>query len=98
MVFSGAIRRRSGIRTAAVGLISTSVEANRIVQSDQADLVMFGRAYLADPYLPRRFAQELGVDVQWPNQVARESPPDKINWKEGGFLAAKEAIQRGGGE
>ena len=72
MAFSEAIRRRSGIRTAAVGLISTSVEANRIVQSDQADLVMFGRAYLADPYLPRRFVQELGVEVQWLNQIARE--------------------------
>ena len=74
MVFSGAIRRRSGIRTAAVGLISTSVEANRIVQSDQADLVMFGRAYLADPYLPLHFAQELGVDLPWPNQIARSRP------------------------
>ena len=74
MPFAGAIRRESGFLTAAVGLISTSVQANKIVQSDQADLVMLGRAYIADPYLPLRFAQELGVDVEWPNQIARSRP------------------------
>ncbi len=69
--FANAVRQETGILTAAVGLITESHQANEIVESRQADLVMFGRAYLADPYLPLRFAAELGFDIKWPNQIAR---------------------------
>ncbi|MCP5373400.1 MAG: NADH:flavin oxidoreductase/NADH oxidase [Hyphomicrobiales bacterium] len=69
--FAQAVRERAGIATAAVGLITEAAQANAILEAGQADLIMVGRAYLRDPYLPLRFAADLGVDLDWPVQIAR---------------------------
>jgi 2,4-dienoyl-CoA reductase-like NADH-dependent reductase (Old Yellow Enzyme family) len=65
------IRREAGIKTGAVGLITTSEEAESIISKGQADLVFMARELLRDPYFPRRAARELGVDPEWPNQYER---------------------------
>ncbi|VEG29776.1 oxidoreductase [Actinomyces howellii] len=46
----------------AVGLITSGAQAEQILRSGQADAVAAGRAALRDPYLPVRWAHELGVD------------------------------------
>jgi 2,4-dienoyl-CoA reductase-like NADH-dependent reductase (Old Yellow Enzyme family) len=69
--YAESIRREAGIRTGAVGLITTSEEAESIIAKSQADLVFMGREFLRDPYFPRRAAWELGADPEWPNQYER---------------------------
>ncbi|WP_223651115.1 NADH:flavin oxidoreductase/NADH oxidase [Hymenobacter psoromatis] len=69
--FAGRIRREAGIATGAVGLITTPAQAEEIVASGQADLVLLAREELRDPYFPLRAAHELGADVTWPVQYKR---------------------------
>lgn len=52
--FASAIRRGSNLLTAAVGEITTIEQADQIIGSGSADVVLFGRRALADPmYLAR---------------------------------------------
>lgn len=69
--FADRIKKEVGIRTGAVGLITEAIQAEEIVANGKADLVLFARASLRNPYLPLDFAKELGVDVQWPQQYER---------------------------
>ena len=69
--FAEAIRREAQIATGAVGLITTPQEAEEIVASGKADVVLLARAMLRDPYWPLHAAKELGVDVKWPEQYER---------------------------
>jgi 2,4-dienoyl-CoA reductase-like NADH-dependent reductase (Old Yellow Enzyme family) len=69
--FAAAIRRETGIPTAAVGLISEPVQAEQIVAHGQADAVVLARALLRDPYWPRHAARALRVDMPWPDQYKR---------------------------
>jgi 2,4-dienoyl-CoA reductase-like NADH-dependent reductase (Old Yellow Enzyme family) len=72
--FAKRIRREVGIPTGAVGLITTPAEAEAIVASEQADLVLLAREELRDPYFPLHAAHELGADVAWPVQYERAKP------------------------
>lgn len=65
------IRADAGIATAAVGLITEPVQADHVVRTGQADLVMLGRALLRDPYWALRAARELGHEAPWPPQYLR---------------------------
>lgn len=56
--------RETGMPTAAVGLITTAEQADRILADGDADAVLFGREALRDPVLPLRVAREAGRDVQ----------------------------------
>ncbi len=69
--FAERIRREVGLATGAVGLITTPAEAEAIVASGQADLVLLGREELRDPYFPLHAAHELGAEVAWPVQYER---------------------------
>jgi len=62
------------VPTGAVGLITTPQEAENIVASGQADLVLLAREELRDPYFPLHAAHELGADVTWPVQYERAKP------------------------
>ncbi|KAI1456928.1 FMN-linked oxidoreductase [Annulohypoxylon moriforme] len=81
--FAGRIRdelRKDGIELliGAVGLVTNSEMARRIVQegeAPQADLVLLGRQLLREPEFVLRAAQELGVEVKWPNQYHRAAWP-----------------------
>ncbi|WP_210487744.1 NADPH dehydrogenase NamA [Rufibacter aurantiacus] len=69
--FSEKIRKEAGIMTGAVGMITTPQEAENIVASGQADVVLLARQLLRDPYFPLRAAKQLGVDLEWPPQYQR---------------------------
>jgi 2,4-dienoyl-CoA reductase-like NADH-dependent reductase (Old Yellow Enzyme family) len=72
--FAERIRREVGIATGAVGLITTPAEAEAIVASSQADLVLLAREELRDPYFGLHAAHELGAEVAWPAQYERAKP------------------------
>jgi 2,4-dienoyl-CoA reductase-like NADH-dependent reductase (Old Yellow Enzyme family) len=69
--FADAVRNRGGMPSAALGLIYSADMAEQIVANGQADLVVLGRALLADPYWPLRAAKALRADVAWPVQYER---------------------------
>ncbi len=69
--FSEEIKHGSSIKTSAVGMISDPIQANEIIESGQADAVMLARQFLRNPRWPLHAAQVLGVDIQWPVQIAR---------------------------
>ncbi len=72
--FAAAIRRDAGIATGAVGLITEAAQAEEVIRSGQADLVLLAREMLRDPYWPMRAAQELGQVISWPAQYLRAGP------------------------
>ena len=70
--FSRRIRAATGILTGAVGTITDAVQAESILASGQADLVIMARQLLRDPYFPLHAADELGFgDMHWPVQYQR---------------------------
>ncbi|HYC28926.1 MAG TPA: NADPH dehydrogenase NamA [Chitinophagaceae bacterium] len=69
--FAEAIKRQTGILTAAVGIIVTAQQAETILQQQQADLIVMAREHLRDPYLALHAAKELGEDIKWPSQYER---------------------------
>jgi 2,4-dienoyl-CoA reductase-like NADH-dependent reductase (Old Yellow Enzyme family) len=69
--FAERIRRDAGIATGAVGLITTATQADEIVRSEQADIVLLAREFLRDPYFPLHAAKELGVAMKPPVQYGR---------------------------
>jgi 2,4-dienoyl-CoA reductase-like NADH-dependent reductase (Old Yellow Enzyme family) len=72
--FAARIRHDASIATGAVGLITSSDQADRIVREGQADAVLIARELLRDPYWPLRAARELGHPVSWPAQYLRAAP------------------------
>lgn len=62
--FSSEIRKRAGVRTTAVGLITKAKQANKIVRRGDADAVEIGRAALRSPYWPLRAAYKLGISAE----------------------------------
>jgi len=72
--FAERLRRESGCATGAVGMITSPVQADHIIRSGQADMVLLARELLRDPYWPLRAARELGHDVPWPVQYLRAAP------------------------
>ncbi len=69
--FAEAIRRKADVPTAAVGEITEPAQAEDVLASGAADLVLLGRESLRDPYWPRRAAVELGARITAPRQYAR---------------------------
>ncbi|HJT22915.1 MAG TPA: NADH:flavin oxidoreductase/NADH oxidase [Nitrospira sp.] len=72
--FAEQIRRDTGMPTGAIGLITAPVQADHILRTGQADLVLLAREMLRDPYWPLRAARELGRTVPWPVQYVRAAP------------------------
>jgi 2,4-dienoyl-CoA reductase-like NADH-dependent reductase (Old Yellow Enzyme family) len=72
--FAERIKAEAGIRTGAVGLITTPAEAEAILANGQADLVLLAREFLREPYFPLFAAQDLGVEMEWPVQYERAKP------------------------
>lgn len=71
---SAAIRAATGIMTGTAGLIHSPDMAESIIANGQADLVVIGRAMLADPYWPLRAAGQLkATTVKWPVQYERSN-------------------------
>ena len=72
--FAAAIRAQMGIATGAVGLITEAHQAEQIVATGQADVVLLAREFLRDPYWPLHAARQLNADVAWPKQYLRARP------------------------
>ena len=69
--FSERIMRESGVKTGAVGMITDPVQADHIIRTGQAEVVLLAREMLRDPYFPLRAAHELGHSISWPAQYTR---------------------------
>lgn len=65
------IKHGANIPTGAVGLITTGIQAEEILQNDRADLIFLARVLLRDPYWARTAAKELGVAIETPTQYER---------------------------
>ena len=72
--FAERIRKEAGILTGAVGLITDPDQANRIIGSGQADMVLLARQMLRDPYWPLHAAQVLKAPLEPPVQYMRAFP------------------------
>lgn len=57
--FAEAVKRGAAIATAAVGMITAPMQADAIIRSGQADLVLLAREFLRDPNWPLKAAREL---------------------------------------
>jgi 2,4-dienoyl-CoA reductase-like NADH-dependent reductase (Old Yellow Enzyme family) len=69
--FAQKIRREANILTAAVGMITSPIQAEHIIGTAQADAVILARELLRDTYWPLRAARELGQPISWPVQYLR---------------------------
>ena len=69
--FADEVKNKGGILSGAVGIIIEPQQANEIITSGKADMVIMARELLRDPYFPLRAAYELGADVNWPDQYKR---------------------------
>jgi 2,4-dienoyl-CoA reductase-like NADH-dependent reductase (Old Yellow Enzyme family) len=73
--FAARVRREADVPSAAVGLITSPQQADDVIRSGQADVVLLGREILRDPYWPLHAAQALGHAASWPAQYLRAAPP-----------------------
>ena len=69
--FSKSTSQATSANVSAVGQITTSEQADAILQSGQVDVIMAARQFLRDPYFPLRAAHELGEEIEWPVQYER---------------------------
>jgi len=71
------VRREAGIAVASAWGIDDPHAANRVVADGQMDLVMIGRAHLADPHWPYKAA--MALEVPRPSWTL---PPSYAHWLE----------------
>lgn len=69
--FAAAIKEKTGILTGAVGMITTAEQAEEIITSGKADLVVMAREHLRDPYFALHAAKELEAETEIPWQYQR---------------------------
>lgn len=69
--YADQIRNEAGIATGAVGLITTPLHAEEILQNNRADLIILARELLRDPYWPLRAASALNEEIKPPKQYER---------------------------
>jgi 2,4-dienoyl-CoA reductase-like NADH-dependent reductase (Old Yellow Enzyme family) len=69
--FAERIRKESGMLTGAVGMITSPEQAQHIIGTGQADIVLLARELLRDPYWPLRAAHALKQNIEWPKQYER---------------------------
>ncbi len=72
--FAARIRREISLLTGAVGMITAPQQADHIVRTGQADMVLLARELLRDPYWPLLAAKELRQEIPVPPQYARAWP------------------------
>jgi len=71
VAFAETVRREGGVLTGAVGMITDPAQADQIIRSGQADVVILARQFLREPYWPLLAARALGHDIKWPLQYER---------------------------
>jgi 2,4-dienoyl-CoA reductase-like NADH-dependent reductase (Old Yellow Enzyme family) len=71
VIFSKKIKDATGISTGAVGLITDAQQAENILLNEEADLILFARELLRNPYFPLNAAGALHEKIEWPIQYDR---------------------------
>jgi 2,4-dienoyl-CoA reductase-like NADH-dependent reductase (Old Yellow Enzyme family) len=71
VAFAERIRREAGIATGAVGMITVPAQADQIIRTGQADVVLLAREMLRNPYWPLHAAEVLHQPGYWPVQYER---------------------------
>jgi 2,4-dienoyl-CoA reductase (NADPH2) len=66
--FAAAIREEAKIMTGAVGLITEAHQADEIITSGAADIVLLAREMLREPYWAIKAQQVLNQEPSWPRQ------------------------------
>ncbi len=75
--FAERVRKEAGIATGTVGMITEAVQAEHILRTGQADLILLARELLRDPYWPLHAAEYLRDNsVPWPAQYVRAAHRD----------------------
>jgi len=69
--FSQRIKKEAGIMTGAVGAITSPLQAETIIRTGQADIVLLAKEMLRNPYWPLYAAKKLNSEVDWPDQYLR---------------------------
>ncbi|MBW6510067.1 MAG: NADH:flavin oxidoreductase/NADH oxidase [Desulfuromonadales bacterium] len=69
--FAATVRREVDIATGAVGLITAAEQAEQIIATGVADLVLLGRELLRNPHWPLDAARILKAEHLWPVQYER---------------------------
>jgi len=69
--FAERIKKEAEILTGAVGLITAPEQADNIIRTGQADIVLVARESLRNPYWPFKAAKALKEDIEWPKQYER---------------------------
>jgi 2,4-dienoyl-CoA reductase (NADPH2) len=64
--FAEMIRKQSGIRTGAVGLIIEPQQANEIIASGAAEIVSLATEMLREPYWAHKAYEAFGREPEWP--------------------------------
>lgn len=69
--FSERIKMEVGILTGGIGFITSPEQADHIIRTGQADIVLLAREILRNPYWPINAAKVLKEDIEWPKQYER---------------------------
>ncbi|WP_313623116.1 NADH:flavin oxidoreductase/NADH oxidase [Achromobacter sp.] len=72
--FADEIKRKIGMPTITVGLITEAQQAEDILQQGKADMIALARGMLYDPRWPWHAAAQLGGQVDAPRQYWRSQP------------------------
>lgn len=71
VAFAAQVRREAEVPTGAVGMITDPQQAEDVLESGSADLVILAREFLREPYWPMKAAEALGVTAAVPVQYQR---------------------------
>jgi len=83
--FAAEIRDKTGVPTGTVGMITSPEQADHVIRSGQADIVLLARELLRNPYWPMQAARQLKIDVPWPVQYVRAADgrkPARVPWSQ----------------
>ncbi len=69
--FAAQIKKEANILTGAVGQITTAEQSEEILKEGKADLILYARESLRQPYFPLHAAHVMKEDVAWPLQYGR---------------------------
>lgn len=72
--FAGSIRRETGLKTGAIGMITSAAQADSILREGNADVIEMAREFLREPYWPLQVAHKEGFPASWPAQYLRAAP------------------------
>lgn len=69
--FAARVKKEAGIASGAVGMITEPIQAEHILRTEQADLILLARELLRNPNWPLHAADALRAETPWPPQYAR---------------------------